>query len=89
MGKACWLAQLRSTVKDDLNTDFEEAMDFCEEAARLARASSAAALNLANEIREPGGPVQVCNVKIAHVGKILSHMYPRVAQAFFAFTMMR
>lgn len=44
--------------KGELADKYLEAMDMCEEAARLARAAGVAALTQAKSIRIPGGKVQ-------------------------------
>lgn len=61
-GKACWLAQLRqpeNPLFGELPDQYQEAMDLCDEAARLARAAGMSALAQAKSIRIPGGTVQV------------------------------
>ena len=58
-GKACWLAELYLLGDGELPDQYLEAMDLCDEAARLARAAGLAATAQARSIRLPGGNIQV------------------------------
>ena len=63
-GKACWLAELYLLGDGELPDQYLEAMDLCDEAARLARAAGLAATAQAKSIRLPGSRIQVWTVHV-------------------------
>ena len=90
-GKACWLAGLYLLGDGELPDQYLEAMDLCDEAARLARAAGLAATAQAKSIRQPGNNVQVwtgplhtaslCSVRCCREGSMLNPLMWSVYEA--------